>query len=65
MRHLQRTAAPLFSFASSADLRDMGQCVGAKVRQSAVEVGAGIRRTADANGIHHHKEGARHQQILS
>lgn len=63
--HVQRAAAALIRLTGPAGLSDMGQRVGAKVRQIAVEEGPGVGRAADADGVHHHKEGTGHQEILS
>ena len=65
MRQVQRAGASFFRLARCAGLGDMGQGVGAGVGDVTIEIGRGIRRPADAQGIHHHKEGTRHQLILS
>ena len=39
-------------------LRDMGQRIGAGIGQAGVEIACGIRRTADADRVHHDEKGA-------
>ena len=62
---VQRAGSPLFSTARRAGLGNMRQGVRPGIGHVTVEEAIRIRRTADADRIHHDQENTRHQPIPS